>query len=215
MTALNTSMIRIAPLRDAGDSRSESPEGAGGPDLVLVRRCARRDPAALREIVQRYQQKLSRFLLPMLGSTEDTEEAVQDVFLRVWQQADRFEGRASVATWLYRIATNIAYDRLRRRKTQCQTIPLTDAPAFGLGDAEEEALRGLERDERARQLHRALQKLRVEDRLLLVLYYGEELEYGEISGITRCPYAVLKMRLMRARRRLRDLMELPTPEGME
>lgn len=182
---------------------------------MFVQRCASGDAAALREIVGRYQAKLSRFLHPILGSSEDTEEAVQDVFLRVWQQAGRFEGRASFATWLYRIATNVAYDQLRRRKAQCRTMPLDDAPFLGMGDAEVEALEGLAREDRARQLQQALMALRPEDRLLLVLYYGEEMEYAQIGEITRCPYPVLKVRLMRARQRLRAALEARAPEGNE
>ncbi|MBV9852267.1 MAG: sigma-70 family RNA polymerase sigma factor [Armatimonadetes bacterium] len=168
--------------------RSQTADGVSAPDLVLVQRCARRDPAALREIVGRYQQRLYRFLLPILGSPEDTEEAVQDAFLRVWQQADRFERRASFSTWLYRIVANVAYDQLRRRKAQCRTTPLVDAAAIGAGDAEEAALDRLERGERARRLREALQTLRAEDRLLLVLYYGEEMDYAQMGEVTRFPY---------------------------
>ena len=206
-------MTRIAPLTDTSGLRSELTES--GRDLVLVQRCARQDTDALREIVERYQQKLYRFLHPILGSHEDTEEAIQDSFLRVWQQAGRFEARASFATWLYRIATNVALDRLRRRKAQCRTMPLEDSPAFGVGDAEQDALNGLDREERARQLQQALQSLRAEDRLLLVLYYGEEKGYAEIGDIIRCPYPVLKVRLMRARRRLRAALDALTPEVNE
>ena len=205
-------MTRIAPLSNTGSPRHEPAERDGGPDLVLVRRCARRDSAALREIVGRHQPKLYGFLLQILGSHEDTEEAVQDVFLRVWQQADRFEGRASFATWLYRIATNVAYDRLRRRKARAVTTSLWDVPAVAAGDAEQEALQSLEREERARLLQQALQRLRAEDRLLLVLYYGEELDYDQIREITRYAYPVLKVRLMRARQRLRAAMDALTPE---
>jgi RNA polymerase sigma-70 factor (ECF subfamily) len=183
-----------------------------GVDRRLVQRCAAQDSAALQEIVERYQSRLLRFLSRLLGSREDAEEAALDVFLRVWQQAHRFEGRASFATWLYRIASNIACDQQRRKKRQHHTAPLEEDT---VGDrifhenvsVEEAALNRLEQEERSKQMQKALQTLRVEDRLLLVLYYSEELGYEEISQITKHSYPVLKMRLLRARRRLRTVME--------
>lgn len=215
-------MTRTTPLKDTRGRRGECMGGwdapAGGEaeaDLWLLQRCAGHDPAALRELVQRYQQKLYRLLHPILESHEDTEEAVQDVFLRVWQQAGRFQGRSSFSTWLYRIAANIAYDVLRRRKTQCRTTPLLDVAALHAMNSEEEALQSLEREERARQLQQALQALRVEDRLLLLLHYAEELDYPEIGEITGHSYPVLKVRLMRARRRLRAALDSLTPEVTE
>lgn len=207
-------MTRTVPLSDTFGPRPEHArdwgeitESGRASDLVLMRQCASHDADALREIVRRYQPKLHRFLGPILGSREDTEEAVQDVFLRVWQQAHRFEGRAGLATWLYRVAANVARDLLRRRRTLCQTVSLDDAPGAGAGNAEEEALDGLERAERAGLLERGLQRLRAEDRLVLVLYYGEELGYDEMVQITGYAYPLLKVRLMRARQRLRAAME--------
>lgn len=180
-------------------------------DLLLVRRCAAGDSAALREIVCCYQGRLCGFLAQMLGSREDAEEALQDVFLRVWQQAGRFQGRASFSTWLYRIAANVAYDMLRRRKVQAGTISLADAPMPASADAQVIALDALEREVRSRHLRQALCALRPEDRLVLVLYYAEELSYEEICAITGHSYPVLKVRLMRARQRLRAVMEAMTP----
>ena len=187
-------------------------------DRRLVQRCAERDPAALREIVARYQPRLTRFLGRLLDSPEDTEEAALDVFLRVWQQAHRFEGRSKFATWLYRIAANVATDRVRQKEARGRTVSFEegaahDAALTGCTDAEEVALDRLEREERSRQLGQALQSLRVEDRLLLVLYYTEEMGYEEIGRITKQSYPVLKMRLLRARRRLRTAMEALAAEG--
>jgi RNA polymerase sigma-70 factor, ECF subfamily len=184
------------------------------PDMELLRLCAQRDPAALEEIVRRYQSKLYLFLYRLIGSTEDTEEAVLDVFLRVWQQCGRFEGRASVATWLYRIAVNIALDSKRKKRGRPQTTYLDDDGfnAVSTSSVEDVALHSLELEEQSERLQRALQTLSVGDRTLLTLYYVEELDYDEIREITRCSYPVLKTRLMRARQRLRAAM---APLGAE
>src|SRR6059058_4440339 len=96
-------------------------------DEDLLRLCARGDSAALEELVRRYQAPLYRFLARMTGSPEDAEEAAQDVFVRAWQHAGRFQYRARVATWLYRIAVNIARDAHSRRQSRPQeAMPATD-----------------------------------------------------------------------------------------
>ncbi|BDI30664.1 RNA polymerase sigma-H factor [Capsulimonas corticalis] len=184
-------------------------------DLRLVQRCAQDDPAAMREIVRRYQPKLYRYLRPLLGTQEDAEEAALDVFLRVWRDAGRFERRSSVSTWVYRIATNIAHDRIRRQQAQRRTAPPVDWTDVVAPDAEAVAIENLEAAERGRLLERCLHQLRVDDRLLLTLYYGEDLGYDEIARITQCPAPLLRVRLMRARRRLRAVMDAAAPEEME
>jgi RNA polymerase sigma-70 factor (ECF subfamily) len=213
-------MSMMAPLEFAGGAQSDNLRDHSDlaacehaeTDLLLVQRCAQDEPAAMREIVRRYQPRLFRYLSPLLGTQEDAEEAVLDVFLRVWRDADRFERRSSFSTWIYRIATNIAYDRLRRRKALRRTAPPVDWADVVTEDAEAVALGNLEAMERSRLLDKCLQEMKVDDRLLLTLYYGEEMGYDEIAQITQCPGPLLRVRVMRARRRLRAAMEAASPE---
>jgi RNA polymerase sigma-70 factor (ECF subfamily) len=184
-------------------------DAQGLSDEDLLRLCAQGESAAMQALVQRHQPRLYRLLYRLMGSPEDAEEAVLDVFVRAWQHAPRFQHRARVATWLYRTAVNIAHDSWDRRKVRPQT---TSPEAYHLaqnavGNAEEVALSHLEREDRSRDLQRALHALRAGDRLLLVLYYLEERPYQEIQAITKLPYTVLKTRLTRARHRLRKLLE--------
>ncbi len=85
--------------------RREDSATGDADDGRLVQRCIRRNPAALREVVRRCQPAPSRFLGQMRGCPEDTEEVLREVFLRVWQQAHQFRGRASFSTRLHRIAS--------------------------------------------------------------------------------------------------------------
>jgi RNA polymerase sigma-70 factor (ECF subfamily) len=178
-------------------------------DEDLLRLCASGENGALEELVRRYRTPLYRFLARLTGSTEDAEEAVLDVFVRAWQHAPRFQYRAKVATWLYRIAVNIARDMHSRKKARPQenrpdSYELSQA---AIGSAEEDALNRLHGEERSRMLESALKKLGDTDRLILVLYYLEERDYEEIQEITQLSYTVLKTRLARARRRLKSLLE--------
>lgn len=159
--------------------------------------------------MRRHRDVLFCFLCRLLDSREDAEEAVQDVFVRAWQHAARFENRARVATWLYRIAVNIARDMQARRRARPQTTSsaVDEQAQIVFGDAESAALEHLESTERRSALERALRRLDSNDRLLLVLYYLEERPYPEMQTITGVSYPILKMRLTRARRRLRRLLE--------
>ena len=185
-------------------------------DADLVRRCGRGDQAALEELARRFQAPLFRFLLRLMGSAEDAEEAALEVFVRVWRHAGGFGHRASVSTWLYRIAANLARDAHARRLARPQTAPLDDRELArcAAGDAEAEALARLEGEERSRTLRRALDALGADDRLVLVLYYLEGRDYGEMQAITGWVYPVLKTRLVRARLRLRARCKELGFEGM-
>lgn len=178
-------------------------------DEDLLRACASGDRDALRELTHRHQAAIYRFLLRMMGSPEDAEEAAIDVFVKAWVNAPRFQYRAKVATWLYRIAVNIARDAHSRKKGKLQQ-PWPEAEELNrmaVGSAEDDAVRQLEQERQSARLHRCLAKLSESDRLVLVLYYLEDCEYDDIQRITGLSYTVLKTRLARARRRLRALMD--------
>ncbi len=177
-------------------------------DEDLLRLCAESQSAALEELTRRFQAPIYRFLYRMLNSPEDAEEATLDVFVRAWQHAGRFQYRAKVATWLYRIAVNIARDMHSRKKARPQEQWPEDFDQLhnAIGSAEDDAMKRLERADQSKALTKALDRLSEGDRLILVLYYFGEREYDEIQAITGLSYTVLKTRLARARKRLRTLM---------
>ncbi len=177
-------------------------------DEDLLRLCAEGQSVALEELTRRFQAPIYRFLYRMLNSPEDAEEATLDVFVRAWQHAGRFQFRAKVATWLYRIAVNIARDMHSRKKSRPQEQWPEDFDQLhhAIGSAEDDALKRLERADQSKALTKALDRLSESDRLILVLYYFGEREYDEIQAITGLSYTVLKTRLARARKRLRTLM---------
>lgn len=178
-------------------------------DEELLRLCADGRSPALQELVRRYQAPLYRFLTRLMGSEQDAEDAALEVFVRAWKNAPRFQFRARVSTWLYRIAVNIARDAHSRRQARPKEvwIEANEVRNLSLASAEEDALKRVERDTQSVALKQALLRLSADDRLILMLYYLEDREYEEIQEITGLSYTVLKTRLARARRRLRKWME--------
>ncbi len=214
-------MLRMAAqvmTRGLNDPRPVSAVRAALPTLSdeeLLRLTADENQAAMQELVSRYQAPIYRFLLRLMGSPEDAEEAAMDVFLRMWKHAGRFQYRAKVATWLYRIAVNIARDVHARRKSRPQEPwpEEQDALHLALPSAEEDALVLVGREQARKDLWAALERLSEKDRTLLILYYLEDKDYDEIQSITGLSYTVLKTRLARARNRLRMFVEAGRTEG--
>jgi RNA polymerase sigma-70 factor (ECF subfamily) len=198
--------MSIDPTRPVAQSES------GPPDLDLLRRCAAGESAAMRLLFERHQRPLTEYLYRMLEDREDAEEAVGDVFVKAWRGAAGFQGGASVRNWLYRIAMNVAIDRLRRRRRS--PVGLTSFSALGERDArlidesddgpEAALLAAYQRAHDDAALRHALQRLAPQDRAILSLHYFEGCSYEQICEITGQSLGRVKSRLYRARKRLKD-----------
>jgi RNA polymerase sigma-70 factor (ECF subfamily) len=176
-------------------------------DIELIRRCAQGEEAALRELFARHAGMVFNLLYRMLGSRDDADELLPEVFLRVWRGASRFQQRANPVTWIYRIASNACIDRLRRRpaltSVSLEELEQGPEPAAVLFDPDRRLILA---DEWSR-LQTGLLALAPEDRLLITLYHLQDRSYEEIQQITGLSYARLKSRLFRARQRLRELYQ--------
>ena len=184
----------------------------------LLELCKRQDQEALRVLFRRHERPVYSLLYRMLSNHEDAEEALAEVFVKVWRAAGSFKGEAKFTTWLYRIASNTARDKLRSRQIRQEVfIDDTIVDEVGLGERIASPSMDPEKcvlvaDERARVI-RAMQELSEEDRLLVTLYHFQECDYEEISQVTGVSPSNLKVRLFRARQRLRKLCADDEKEG--
>jgi RNA polymerase sigma-70 factor (ECF subfamily) len=174
---------------------------ADTPDDELVARVACGDEAACGLLLERHLPRINALARRMLKSPEDAEEVAQEVFLRVWTQAEKWEpGRAQFRTWLFRVATNLCLDRLRRpRMDDLEGIsePLSADP-----DPEE----ALQQKGLTQRVEKALQTLPERQRAAIVLCHYQGLTNIEAAETLDISVEAVESLLSRARRQLRELL---------
>jgi len=162
-------------------------------------------------LVDAYSGPLYRLALKMLGNAPDAEDALQNTFLKAFQHVDKFEGRSSLSTWLYRIASNEALMLLRKRRpeTTFSDIPPKEEDDQNIDPVqitdwcclpEEEFLSA----EGRAALDRAVERLPETLRIVFILRDIEDLSIQETSQVLGLSETAVKTRLLRARLRLRE-----------
>jgi RNA polymerase sigma factor (sigma-70 family) len=166
-------------------------------DAALMRRVSDGDPAAFRALSDRYLGPVLGLATRLLGDPGEAEDVVQECFLRVWRQAGRWEPRATVGTWLHRIAYNLCIDRVRARRPTVPIEPLDPA------SDEKPADQHIQDGDVARRVARALGDLPERQRGAIVLVHYQELGAREAAAIMKISVEALESLLSRARRALR------------
>lgn len=168
------------------------------PDEELLERVAAGDPAAVRAMVARKLPRLLGVAQRMLGDAAEAEDVAQEAFLRIWKQAPKWTpGAARFDTWLHRVALNLCYDRLRRRREMA-----TDAPPEQVDEGPAPD-RGVQAADAGRRVNAALQALPERQREAIVLCHYQELGNIEAAAVMGVSVEALESLLGRARRALR------------
>jgi RNA polymerase sigma-70 factor, ECF subfamily len=172
-------------------------------DEMLIGRIAGGDQLAMRTLFARHRVPIYRWLLRIVHDETLADDLLSEVFLDVWRQADRFEGRSSVATWLISIARFKALSA-RRRRIDAELDEKIEATVADPADDPEAALQKKDRGELLRQ---ALTRLSPEHREIIELVYYHEQSVDESAEILGIPPATVKTRMFYARRKLAELVE--------
>jgi RNA polymerase sigma-70 factor (ECF subfamily) len=177
-------------------------------ERTLLSRARAGDLDAFEMLVRTYQDRIYNLAFRITGNHEDAADAAQDAFIRAYQGLARFRADASFFTWLYRIATNVALDLVRRRPATLPVELPPDHPAPG----------GPEQEASRREIHRrvqaALGMLPAEFRAAVVLRDLQGLSYEDIARALHVPVGTVRSRISRGREALRaQLTDLVPSEG--
>lgn len=173
----------------------------GTSDDALIERIASGDKLAMRVLFARHQVRVFRFLCSIMRDRSAAEDLLNEVFIDVWRQAARFEGRSSVSTWVLAIARFKALSALRRPR-EAELDEEAIAEIADLGDDPEVAA---QKKDKGDILRACLSALSSEHREIVDLVYYQEKSIEECAEIVRVPENTVKTRLFYARKRLAEI----------
>ncbi|OQX96113.1 hypothetical protein B6I21_01905 [candidate division KSB1 bacterium 4572_119] len=170
------------------------------------------DQEAFRELVEKHKLSVLNLCLRFTGNKDEADDLAQDVFMRVYQAAPRYEAKASFTTWLYRITLNLCLNFQRRKKlltffsldqnsnnqyNKSTEIPITsDQPDTNF-----------EKQEKQRIIQEAINSLPENQKTVVILYRYQQLSYQEIASVLETSVSAVESRLFRARHNLKKRLE--------
>lgn len=170
----------------------------------LIARAKDGDTAAFAALVHAHGQLVYNLALRTLGDPQEAEDMAQEAFVRAWQSLDSFRGEARFSTWLYRIVTNLCYNRLPRLKRELEAL---DPDEDVLLPAQRPSVeKQLLNDQLRIHLWRAIEELPEQYRMLITLRHLQGMSYREIAEVTETPLGTVKTGIYRARRRLQEAL---------
>lgn len=175
-------------------------------DAVLVQRARDGEYAAFEALFERHRTLVYRFAYQMTGKRDDAEDMVQEAFVRAYQHLARYRDEAKFTTWLLRIVTNLCTDqaRMSNRRNALEQQEAAGALDWMTLGSQDDPVENLEGDRRKLALRKALAALPLHHRTMIVLRDLEERDYPDIAAIVSCTVGGAKLRVLRARRALRD-----------
>ena len=196
----------MSPSRDDEVDRLESNDR----DVALMGMVSAGDMRAFEELVERHQRAVIGTVAKMLGNASESEDIAQQVFVRVWKSAGRYEAQAKFTTWLFTITRNLVFNEVRRRQRK---------PTVSVDEREETTHRTVEdlqaispddemlHTELEEAIDRAIQSLPEKQRMAVVLRRYEEMPYEEIAVVLEMSIPAVKSLLFRARTQLKEALQ--------
>jgi RNA polymerase sigma-70 factor (ECF subfamily) len=184
-------------LHKAGGERMTEPD-----DQCLLSNLRAGRPEACAGLIRAHYQKVYRFLVHLTRDIHQAEDLTQETFAAAWEKITTFQGRATLATWLHRIAYTKFIDAQRAQRRATRILERLPGPKGSPADPYETIMA----DEESQRLYQTLQGLDAPDRTLIVLHYLQGLSYREMASVLDEPTGTVKWRTAEALNRLRALL---------
>jgi RNA polymerase sigma factor (sigma-70 family) len=180
---------------------------AGTTDSEIIARVLRGEHQLFAELVKRYQNFVFTIALRYAPSREDAEEIAQDCFVKAYKGLKDFRGDSKFSTWLYTIVNSTSITFLRKKKLDVQS--LDNENVFEQADSQTSGMNAnqVEQKSKVAMVTKAIELLSPDDARLITLFYKAEQSLDEISQILKLETNTVKVKLHRARQRLKEQME--------
>ncbi len=194
----------------AGEEIDEELAHSNEHHVALMLRVKEGDLRAFEELVEIHQHAVIGTVAKMLGSPDDAEDIAQQVFVRIWKSAKRYEPQAKFTTWLFTITRNLVFNEMRRRQRKPAVSINEREDDFHIGTPDDSSRNpdnaALQR-ELERAVDHAIQQLPEKQRLAVILRRYEEMPYEEIGDILKLSLPAVKSLLFRARVQLKESLQ--------
>jgi len=179
----------------------------GPSDSEIISLVLKGDHNAYALLVERYKSYVFTLTLRFIKSREDAEEVSQDIFIKAYRSLADFKGTAKFSTWLYTIVNTTCITFLRKKRLDVRS--LDDERTFEVADSQDSGFRANQVEQKSRQnmVNQAISMLNADDAEIITLFYKNEQSLEEISQILGLEVNTAKVRLHRARGRLKEKME--------
>lgn len=187
-------------------------------DFAIIARAIDGDQRAYQELMNRYRSQIYSLMYRMVHSSAESEDLVQEAFMKAFTSLRNFNYEYAFSTWLYKIATNNCIDHLRKKKLQTLSI---DAPIaykdtsyhIEIPDLTYYPEKEMMRNERSSIIKVAIDELPEKYKTVIFLRHSEELSYEEIAAMLKIPIGTVKARIFRAREMLNKFLKGKIDKG--
>ena len=196
-------------MSDESNFPADSAPDSAAQDLRWMERIKTGDEVAFRELIEAHQRRIIGTIAKMISDESEAEDIAQQVFIRVWKSAPRWEPTAKVTTWLYKITRNLVFNETRRRKRHPvqsldATLEADDRPQQFADTGVKAADTALLDGEMQAAIQAAIDELPEVQRMAVILRRYDDVPYEEIGEILELSVPAVKSVLFRARTDLRE-----------
>jgi RNA polymerase sigma-70 factor (ECF subfamily) len=183
------------------------------PSADMIRRAQAGEGEALTQLILSQQHYVYSIAMSVLKNPDDAADLTQDAFIRLVRALPQYTGESRFTTWLYRLVVNLGRDELRRRGRQVPIAPPSDEPeeqdpiaSVADDDRWADPEQALDSQELRSEVRRALEQLDEHHRLVLTLYYFDDMKYTDIAEVLDMPLNTVKSHIRRGKERLAALL---------
>jgi RNA polymerase sigma-70 factor (ECF subfamily) len=224
--SLTKRAVKEVDISEASATPTDSPERAllekrekqKKEDFAIIARAIAGEQRAYEELMNRYRSQIYSLMYRMVHSSAESEDLVQEAFMKAFTSLKNFNYEYAFSTWLYKIATNNCIDHLRKKKLQTMSI---DAPiaykdttyTYEIPDLTYYPEKEMMRNERNSLIKVAIDDLPEKYKTVIFLRHSEELSYEEIAAMLKIPIGTVKARIFRAREMLNKFLKGKIDKG--